>query len=160
MLCFGSHLLLVPNLGRTSASHQPTIPPRARHHDGCATMSKPTQPYYLDLQFRGHVEGVTYLDPDSKPLCHFFGGVPYALPPVGPFRFHKPRSLPPCYRYGTRVNPARFTGGCGLCPQQIRSEDVDDDAWDEDCLQSNIWVPVGHPPAEGESCMPVILGRR
>jgi carboxylesterase type B len=112
-------------------------------------MSKPSQPYFTDLQFRGHVEGLTYLSEDSQPLCHFFGGVPYALPPLGPYRFQKPRSLPTCYRYGTRRNPARFLGGCGVCPQPATGKKVDESGWDEDCLQSNIWVPVGEPPSGG-----------
>ncbi|CAO2655549.1 Nn.00g043520.m01.CDS01 [Neocucurbitaria sp. VM-36] len=111
-------------------------------------MLDPSQPYNRDLQFRGFVEGLTCLDGSSQPLCHYFGGVPYALPPIGPFRFQKPRSLPPCYRYGTKANPGRFSGGCGLCPQGTR-EGVDDAAWDEDCLQSNIWIPAGEPPAGG-----------
>lgn len=110
---------------------------------------KPSRPYHLDLQFRGHVEGLTYLDSSAKPLCHFFGGVPYALPPLGQFRFQKPRSLPPCYRYGTKRNPARLTGGCGLCPQAAWGGKVDDSAWDEDCLQCNVWVPVGEAPSGG-----------
>ncbi|KAH3918877.1 hypothetical protein HBH56_025920 [Parastagonospora nodorum] len=114
-------------------------------------MSKPSQPYVVDLQFRGHVEGLTYFDEESKPLCRYFGGVPYALPPLGPFRFQKPRSLPTCYRYGTRVNPARFTGSCGLCPQPAPrgTNGENDSEWDEDCLQSNVWVPVGEPPIGG-----------
>ncbi|KAH7396734.1 paraben-hydrolyzing esterase precursor [Phaeosphaeria sp. MPI-PUGE-AT-0046c] len=111
--------------------------------------SKPSKPYPLDLQFRGHVEGLTYLDAASNPSCHFFGGVPYALPPLGQFRFQKPRSLPPCYRYGTKRNPARFTGGCGVCPQAAWGGKLDDRAWDEDCLQSNVWVPVGKAPEGG-----------
>ncbi|KAH9864250.1 hypothetical protein J1614_010184, partial [Plenodomus biglobosus] len=114
-------------------------------------MAKPSKPFIRDLQFRGIVEGLTYVNSQSAPLCHFFGGVPYALPPVGPFRFQKPRSLPPCYRYGTKANPGRFTGGCGLCPQPgARKSDgkLDAATWDEDCLQSNIWIPRGDPPAE------------
>lgn len=111
-------------------------------------MTKLSRPYYIDLQFRGHIEGLTYLDQDSNPQCHFFGGVPFALPPLGPFKFQKPRALPTCYRYGSKRNPARFTGGCGLCPQPGASEQAASD-WDEDCLQSNIWVPVGSPPPEG-----------
>ncbi|KAF2628664.1 paraben-hydrolyzing esterase precursor [Macroventuria anomochaeta] len=111
-------------------------------------MSKPSRPYLRDLQFRGVVEGLTYLDDKSKPLCHFFGGVPFGLPPVGPFRFQKPRSLPTCYRYGTKSNPGRFTGSCGLCPQ-ITRQGLDDHLWEEDCLQSNIWVPIGEPPKGG-----------
>ena len=114
-----------------------------------ATMTKPSRSHHLDLQFRGHVEGLTYLGAHSRPQCHLFSGVPYALPPLGPFRFQKPRALPPCYRYGTRVNPARFTGGCGVCPQPGPSEEDDGSGWDEDCLQSNIWIPAGKPPPEG-----------
>jgi hypothetical protein len=111
-------------------------------------MPKPSEPYLRDLQFRGVIEGLTYLDKSSLPQCHFFGGIPFGLPPVGPFRFQRPRSLPTCYRYGTRSNPGRFTGACSLCPQHGR-RGLDDELWDEDCLQSNIWVPIGEPPAGG-----------
>ncbi|KAF7679772.1 alpha beta-hydrolase [Alternaria burnsii] len=128
--------------------------PNPHHLDLGATsfinMSKPSKPYHRDLQFRGFVEGLTYIDSDSQAQCHYFGGVPYALPPVGPFRFHKPRSLPPCYRYGTKANPGRYTGACGLCPQPGSSTEVlNEPAWDEDCLQTNIWIPAGQSPAEG-----------
>jgi hypothetical protein len=117
------------------------------YHAPPITMSKPSQPYYCDLQFRGFIEGLTYIDNDSKPACHFFGGVPYALPPL---RFNRPRSLPPCYRYGTKANPARFTRGCGICPQpSFNAKKLDEISWDEDCLQSNIWIPTGVAPAEG-----------
>lgn len=135
------------NLGRSSS----TSPPFHNQTHIQAVMPKLSQPYHVDLQFRGHVEGLTYIDEDLKPLCHYFGGVPYALPPLGPFRFQKPRPLPTCYRYGTRVNPARFTGCCGVCPQPGAGETLDDSVsgWDEDCLQSNVWIPVGKPPAEG-----------
>ncbi|KAH8730795.1 Alpha/Beta hydrolase protein [Phaeosphaeriaceae sp. PMI808] len=124
-------------------------PPASKRN--IAIMDKLSQPYQIDLQFRGHVEGLTYLNQHSQPLCHLFAGVPYALPPLGPFRFQKPRSLPACYRYGTKVNPARFTGGCGRCPQSAAGATLDGSitSWDEDCLQNNIWVPVGKPPAEG-----------
>lgn len=133
--------------------------PNPHHLDLGATsfinMSKPSKPYQRDLQFRGFVEGLTYVDSDSQAQCHYFGGVPYALPPVGPFRFQKPRSLPPCYRYGTKANPGRYTGGCGLCPQPGSSTEVlNEPAWDEDCLQTNIWIPAGQSPAEGMSLTP------
>lgn len=105
-----------------------------------------TVPFIFDLRSRGFVEGLTYVDEKTQQrLCHYVGGIPYALPPIGPFRFQKPRPLPACYRYGTSVNPGRFTGGCGMCPQP-------GDAWtewDEDCLQCNVFVPVGAAPPSG-----------
>ncbi|KAF3048508.1 hypothetical protein E8E11_003815 [Didymella keratinophila] len=75
-------------------------------------MSKPSRPYIRDLQFRGVVEGLTYFGERSEPQCHFFGGVPFGLPPV------------------TR-------------------QGLEDHLWEEDCLQSNIWVPIGEPPQGG-----------
>ncbi|PSN73429.1 paraben-hydrolyzing esterase precursor [Corynespora cassiicola Philippines] len=109
------------------------------------------RPYSLDLQFRGFIEGLAHVDSQSsdKPLCYYFGGIPYALPPVGPFRFQKPRPLPPCYRYGTRANPGRYVGGSGLCPQPNKDGKLNADEWDEDCLQLNVWMPAGDTPDEG-----------
>ncbi|KAF2493315.1 paraben-hydrolyzing esterase precursor [Lophium mytilinum] len=112
-------------------------------------MAKTSEPYVRDLEFRGFIEGLTFKS-NAQPTCHYFGGVPYALPPVGPFRWRKPRPLPSCYRYGTRANPGRYTGGTALCPQPGFDSDLPDmTLWDEDCLQCNIWMPVGEPPAGG-----------
>jgi carboxylesterase type B len=120
------------------------------HFQQSQNMFKSSQPYHRDLQSRGFVQGVTYTGTDLEPLCHYFGGIPYALPPVGLFRFHKPRPLPPDHQYGTRANPGNFTGGCGVCPQPGPAWNGDtSDSWDENCLQSNIWMPTGNPPAEG-----------
>jgi len=106
-----------------------------------------TEPYPLDLDYRGFIEGLSVKDKSSGSLlCRYFGGIPYALPPVGPFRWRRPRALPPCYRYGTRANPGRFTGGTGLCPQPGREKNV---LVDEDCLQLNAWIPVGDAPEGG-----------
>ncbi|KAF2706156.1 paraben-hydrolyzing esterase precursor [Pleomassaria siparia CBS 279.74] len=113
-------------------------------------MEKPSQPYIRDLDFRGIVEGLTYIDKKAQPLCHYFGGIPYALPPVGPFRWQKPRPLPPCYRYGTHANPGVFTGACGVCPQsQWWTQPNDGSLFDENCLQVNIWIPAGDSPRAG-----------
>lgn len=104
-------------------------------------------PFTLDLQFRGHVIGSTIKSKSTgNELCSYFGGIPYALPPVGPFRWKQPRALPPCYRYGPQANPGVYNGSCGVCPQMKRST-LDD----EDCLQLNIWIPAGEKPEEGLS---------
>lgn len=114
------------------------------------TTTTTTTPYLKDLSFRGFIEGVTHLDAQNQPLCHYFGGLPYALPPVGPYRWRKPRSLAPCFRYGTRSNPGRFNGGAALCPQPGFVAPPNAEMFDEDCLQLNIWVPVGDAPEGGE----------
>lgn len=104
--------------------------------------------YPVDLQAKGYIEGLTYVDEKTcSPLAHFVGGIPYALPPIGAFRFQRPRELPPCYRYGTASNPGRFTGGVGVCPQSGDAENKR--RWDEDCLQANIWIPYGRAPGTG-----------
>ncbi|KAJ9641035.1 hypothetical protein H2199_005703 [Coniosporium tulheliwenetii] len=113
-------------------------------------MEKATVPFFLDLDYRGHIEGLTLKDKSSgEPLCHYFGGIPYALPPLGPFRWRKPRSLPPCYRYGTRASPGKYTTGAGLCPQPGFGKKLNTEAWDEDCLQCNVWLPAGKAPEKG-----------
>lgn len=97
-----------------------------------------------------------------RPLCHYYGGIPYAPPPVGAHRWRRPRALPACYRYGTAANPLDCTGGgstgagkggAAVCPQnawdngeapeEMRAQ------FDEDCLQLNVWVPAGEPPEGG-----------
>ena len=126
-----------------------TSPSRPIHHIS-PIMSQSSQPYHLDLQFRGYIEGLTYLDDASHPQCHFFGGIPYALPPIGDYRFRKPRALPPCYRYGTKINPARFVDGCGVCPQILTDKlRKSVSACEEDCLQANVWIPAGKAPDGG-----------
>lgn len=110
-----------------------------------------TVPYPFDAGPLGHIQGLAVSDPSdpSNHLLHYFGGIPYAQPPVGPYRFRRSRPLAPCYRYGTRANPANFTGGHGVCPQPGWRGPPDTTLWDENCLQLNIYIPTGSPPAEG-----------
>lgn len=108
-------------------------------------------PFLFDAGPLGHIEGlsVSYHSDTSrnKPLLRYFGGLPYALPPVGPYRFRRARPLPDYYRYGTRVNPGRFTRSTAFCPQPSFRSPSDESLWDEDCLQLNIYIPTGKPPS-------------
>ena len=103
-------------------------------------------PFRLVAESIGHIEGLTVAyrtnSARSQPLLHYFGGLPYALPPIGPYRFRKPRPLPEFYRYGTKANPGRFTRGTAYCPQPRRFINLDTSLWDEDCLQLNIYIPA------------------
>ncbi|KAB8225851.1 Alpha/Beta hydrolase protein [Aspergillus novoparasiticus] len=96
----------------------------------------------------GYIEGLTIIS-DGTPAVHYFGGLPYALPPTGQWRFRVPRRLPPGYQYGTVAEPGQFTRGTRVCPQPPSSNTPDASVVDEDCLQLNIWVPARRTPKDG-----------
>ena len=117
-------------------------------HNESDQVDMPREQYAQDL-YRfiagplGHIEGLTLSSRSNpNPLSRFFGGLPYALPPIGPYRFRKPRPLPEYYKYGTKASPGRFTNGTAFCPQPKRFKDFDTSLWDEDCLQLNIHIPA------------------
>lgn len=103
-------------------------------------------PYLKPLAHRGYVHGST-ISNSSHALCHFFGGVRYALPPAE--RWRKALRLPPSYSYGSRERPERHDRGAGVCPQPGFLGPPDESHWSEDCFQCNVWVPVGEPPVGG-----------
>ncbi|KAH8894011.1 alpha/beta-hydrolase [Thozetella sp. PMI_491] len=116
-------------------------------------MAKTSEPYLCDLQCLGYIEGSTIRSQASgEVLCHYFGGLPYALPPTGQHRWRKPRPLPPGYSYGTRLAPGSFRESAKLCPQyppRLESEQPPLQLQSEDCLQTNIWMPKGEAPESG-----------
>ncbi|CAK3761066.1 esterase lipase [Lecanosticta acicola] len=105
--------------------------------------------YQLDAGSLGYLEGLTLTSTSSPRSYHYFGGVPYALPPVGPYRFRQARALPSLYRYGSKANPGRYTARASVCPQPGFRTEPDESLWDEDCLQLNIYIPGGTAPVGG-----------
>ncbi|KKK26045.1 hypothetical protein ARAM_007004 [Aspergillus rambellii] len=102
-------------------------------------------PYLKSLSHRGYIQGVSLSSKSTNTLlCHFFGGLRYALPP--PQRWRKARPLPPSYSYGTKDHPGYCPGAAGVCPQPNFMDLSVSEGWDEDCFQCNVWVPVGEPP--------------
>lgn len=94
---------------------------------------------------KGDLEGHTLIDTSSKsPKCHRFSRVPYACPPTGPLRWQKPERLPPSFSYSS----GDYTKPSSICPQP-RTFGRQEKIHDEDCLQLNIWVPLGKPPDVG-----------
>lgn len=113
--------LIAPESGGSFSSTTPSSPLRkieimTLSYNIPSTTSYQEESYRFDAGALGHIEGLTVTS-NGKPALRYFGGLPYALPPLGPFRFRAPRTIPPCYRYGTKANPGRFTGGTSICPQ-------------------------------------------
>ncbi|BCS02205.1 uncharacterized protein AKAW2_60469S [Aspergillus luchuensis] len=104
--------------------------------------------YRFDAAQLGYIEGLT-ITSDGTPTVRYFGGLPYALPPTGQWRFRMPRRLPADYQYGTAAEPGQFTRGSWVCPQPPSSNTPDAAVVDEDCLQLNIWVPARPAPKDG-----------
>ncbi|KAE8444569.1 hypothetical protein EG329_014493 [Mollisiaceae sp. DMI_Dod_QoI] len=103
----------------------------------------------VSIPGKGVLEGVTLLDSTTKkPKCHRFSRVPYASPPTGPRRWRKPQSLPKSFSYGSETSPGQYKKPCSVCPQP-RVFGRQSTIHDEDCLQSNIWIPLGEPPEDG-----------
>lgn len=111
-------------------------------------MEHSQQPYRKSLAHRGYIEGVTLHDKTTnKPLCHYFGGLRYGLPPSQ--RWHRAQKLPDSYTYGSQTQPGRCPGTTNVCPQPSFLNLSFGDNWDEDCFQCNVWVPTGTPPPGG-----------
>ncbi|KAF2155089.1 alpha/beta-hydrolase [Myriangium duriaei CBS 260.36] len=104
----------------------------------------------LDLGALGFITALD-LSPQggNRPTCTYIGGLPYALPPTGQFRFRPPRPLPRGFHYGPHNNPGSYVGSAALCPQPTHLKKPDLSLVDEDCLQLNIWIPSGAKPKDG-----------
>jgi carboxylesterase type B len=77
-------------------------------------------------------------------------GVPYAIPPVGPLRFHAPRSLntPDVARNTTSIGPACI---------QLQPVMESSTGESEDCLHLNIWTSQKGNNASKENQKPVFV---
>ena len=101
-----------------------------------------TSPYKHNLGSRGWVEGLQFTPAGShQPICQYYGGLPYAQPPVGELRFRRTRSLPADFSYGTENEPGKYHDECPICPQPEWRSAIDPAACSEDCLKLNVWVP-------------------
>lgn len=102
----------------------------------------------ISIPKKGTLLGPPVIDKNTSiSKCYRFLKVPYALPPTGERRWQKPLPLPPAFSYGSANNPTIYNIPSLPCPQI--SEFMDRDPSTEDCLQSNIYVPMGTPPSDG-----------
>jgi carboxylesterase type B len=100
------------------------------------TISYTTKEHELDLGEKGVIKGVQFDDRSRR-----YSGVPYALPPIGEYRWRKPRPLPSSYKLFD-------ASGAPFDATKLK--------FSEDCLCVNIWTPVPKPADNGKK-YPVLL---
>ena len=106
------------------------------------------EPHLRNLEPRGYIEGFTISSKGTGvPLCRFYGGVRYGLPPSR--RWARAHYLPETYNYGTKDQPGECYDGVNICPQPTVDGKIDDAGWSEDCFQCNVWVPIEVAPKNG-----------
>lgn len=125
----------------------------------------PTRAEYDDLLVQTNLFSVKGVPWPNSTDVRFFGGIPYAEPPVGAARFRPPITKglvdktidaswfgPSCIQYnsGAKTVYTEYLQGFLLFPGQKQSED---------CLTLNIWAPrttksYGHDSAE---LLPVMI---
>ncbi|BCS29100.1 putative carboxylesterase [Aspergillus puulaauensis] len=111
-------------------------------------METTQRPYLKSIGTRGYIQGCTISTRSpNTPLCHYFGGLRYALPPTK--RWRKAQKLPLTYSYGTKDRPYQCPGATQSCPQATFFNLSSTAAGNEDCFQCNVWVPLGDPPENG-----------
>jgi carboxylesterase type B len=99
----------------------------------------------VSIKGKGTLVGTILLDATKgTPKCHRYSRVPYALPPTGKRRWQKPFPLSSTYSYGSPASGI-FNAPSSPCPQPSVAAQL----CDEDCLQCNIYVPIGEPPKDG-----------
>ncbi|KAI9644056.1 hypothetical protein NHQ30_007408 [Ciborinia camelliae] len=102
----------------------------------------------VSIPRKGTILGPAIIDKTTNiPKCYRFLKVPYALPPTGERRWQKPFPLPSTFSYGSEDKPPVYNTRPFPCPQTSQFVDVGPSS--EDCLQSNIYVPLGNPPSAG-----------
>ena len=95
----------------------------------------------------GKVQGIRQAGID------FFGGIPYAEPPVGNLRWAPPEE-PVKWRPHT-LDATRFGPDCWQLIDSVRNPVADESQMSEDCLYLNIFTPAGH--ASRKKRLPVLL---
>ncbi|KAJ5653600.1 hypothetical protein N7490_000603 [Penicillium lividum] len=119
------------------------------------TISYDQTPHEVDLGPKGKIRGLQFNTKSRR-----YAGIPYALPPIGSYRWRKPRPLPATHRY-SQPNEQPFDGSTfrPICPQEAFAggeKDIGPENYSEDCLLLNIWTPV-EIPDNPDKKWPVVL---
>ncbi len=99
----------------------------------------PLRPVVVHIPNYGRVQG------KRDGGIDFFGGIPYASPPVGSLRFAPPEPPPPWAP--AKLDATHFGPDCWQMADPILNPNVDPHQMSEDCLYLNIFTPAGHSNA-------------
>lgn len=117
-------------------------PQRARH-----TEEQPHRPVVVQIANYGRVQG------NREEGIDFFGGIPYAAPPVGNLRFAPPE--PPTPWAPAKLDASHFGPDCWQLVDPVMNPGVSEKTMSEDCLYLNIFTPAGQ--SQSRKLLPVMV---
>jgi carboxylesterase type B len=109
----------------------------------------PTSHVRVSLEHLGKVQGIRSQGMD------FFGGIPYASPPVGNLRWAPPEE-PPSWKPHA-LDASQFGPDCYQIPDELANPFASYDSMSEDCLYLNIYTPAGASSLTRRTQLPVMV---
>lgn len=106
-----------------------------------------TRPVVVHLSDLGRVQGKRQGGSD------FFGGLPYAAPPVGNLRWAPPEQAAPWAP--AKLDATHFGPDCWQLVDPLMNPGADLKQMSEDCLYLNVYTPAGH--AARQKALPVMV---
>ena len=103
----------------------------------------------VSLDQLGKVQGIRSHGMD------FFGGIPYASPPVGRLRWAPPEE-PPSWKPHI-LDASQFGPDCHQIPDEVANPFASLDSMSEDCLYLNIYTPAGASSLTRRTQFPVMV---
>jgi hypothetical protein len=118
------------------------------HHSGKDHHEQPPhRPVVVQVANYGRVQG------NREEGIDFFGGIPYAAPPVGSLRFAPPE--PPTPWAPAKLDASQFGPDCWQLEDPVMNPGVSKENMSEDCLYLNIFTPAGQ--AHSRKLLPVMI---
>lgn len=142
-----SFLLLLYALLCNSPSFRPSHVIVAAQESEEILDTQTTKPVVVNLPDLGRVQGRRLSSID------FFGGIPYAAPPVGNLRWAPPEPAAPWAP--AKLDATNFGPDCWQVADPLMNPGVDLNRMSEDCLYLNVFTPAGQ--TSRRSLLPVMV---
>ena len=108
---------------------------------------QPHRPVVVQVANYGRVQG------NREEGIDFFGGIPYAAPPVGNLRFAPPE--PPTPWAPAKLDASHYAPDCWQLVDPVANPGVSVENMSEDCLYLNIFTPAGQ--SQSRKLLPVMV---